>query len=91
MDVTLNRQLETMLLCAVRYGLGRCSYIVSDICEYVSELIPNLSEWALENLKRDISEEINSLYSKEWYDCDLQQWNKLLDLVENEMKRKKDG
>lgn len=42
---TLNQQdLETLLLCSVRYALGRRSYIVSDVCRIVKETLKGMDD-----------------------------------------------
>lgn len=55
----LNDDLNQMLMSAVRYALGRRTYIVSATCDYVSALIPKLSDQAICVMERDIREQDN--------------------------------
>lgn len=45
-----------MMCCAVRYALGRMSYVVHDVCDYITPLLPVLSTHSLQNMYRDITE-----------------------------------
>ena len=49
---------ETILICAVRYALGRMSYIVGEVCQYVAFKRKTLSEQCVKIVIRDIEEEI---------------------------------
>lgn len=50
----------TMMNCAVRYGLGRMSYIVGSICDYVTPLIPYLDLNTLYVINADITKHAQS-------------------------------
>ena len=47
---------DMMAVAAVRYCLGRSSYIVGDCCEWLPQAWPTLSESARNIIKRDIEE-----------------------------------
>lgn len=49
---------EEILICAVRYALGRRSYIVGVVAEYVALKKKELSKYCVNILIRDIGEEI---------------------------------
>lgn len=49
---------EHILICAVRYALGRMSYIVGIVAEYVANNRNELSENCIAIIIRDIEEEI---------------------------------
>ena len=48
-----------IVLCAVRYALGRRTYIVSTVCRYVKSKLKQFSDNDLYNIKRDIIEHGN--------------------------------
>ena len=45
--VEINKDFETILLCAVRYAIGRKSYMPSMVIDYITPLLPYLSYWML--------------------------------------------
>lgn len=45
--VEINKNFETILLCAVRYAIGRRTYIPSLVIDYITPLLPYLSYWIL--------------------------------------------
>lgn len=73
---------EQMLISAVRYALGRRSYIVSDTCEFVAGLRMKLSKKCLNILIRDI-EGTMEMYHRSGNlcgdACDEADWNRLLE------------
>ena len=54
MTIEINKDFETILLCAVRYAIGRKSYIPSMVIDYITPLLPYLSD----NILRLIANEI---------------------------------
>lgn len=48
---------EQMLISAVRYAIGRSSYIVSDTCRFVTNIKSKLSKECIKIIIRDIEEE----------------------------------
>lgn len=54
---------EQILVCAVRYALGRMSYIVQDVCEYVKLKRNELSENCKNCIIRDIEEELKRYHN----------------------------
>ena len=69
--------LEQIYVCAVRYGLGRKTYITGVISDYL--LFQKLSEHCRSVIKKDI--EGCEDYGHE---CDKKSWMKLLKKVSNE-------
>lgn len=55
-----NQDLFTLLLCSVRYAMGRQSYIVGEICNLVEHYASALTEDQLELIKNDVSREIKN-------------------------------
>lgn len=75
---------EQILICAVRYALGRQSYIVGVVAEYVASKRNELSEHCLDILIRDIKEEIEMCHRigktcGDWFDE--RTWQNLLEVL----------
>ena len=47
MTIEIDKNFETILLCAVRYAIGRQTYIPSLVIDYITPLLPYLSYWML--------------------------------------------
>lgn len=80
---------ETILICAVRYALGRMSYIVHDVCQYVAFTRKKLSQNCINIIIRDIDEELERYHNAGQFlgmECDERQWIKLRDLLKEEIK-----
>ena len=45
--VEINKDFESILICAVRYAIGRKSYMPSMVIDYITPLLPYLSYWTL--------------------------------------------
>lgn len=54
MTIEIDKNFETILLCAVRYAIGRKSYMPSMVIDYITPLLPHLSD----NILRLIADEI---------------------------------
>lgn len=54
--VEINKDFETILLCAVRYAIGRQTYIPSLVIDYITPLLPYLSEDVLKLIADEIIE-----------------------------------
>lgn len=54
MTIEIDKNFETILLCAVRYAIGRKSYMPSLVIDYITPLLPYLSD----NILRLIADEI---------------------------------
>ena len=54
MTVEINKDFETILLCAVRYAIGRKSYMPSLVIDYITPLLPYLSEDVLKLIADEI-------------------------------------
>ena len=55
-SVEINKDFETILLCAVRYAIGRRTYIPSRVIDYITPLLPYLSEDVLKLIANEIIE-----------------------------------
>ena len=47
MTIEIDKNFESILVCAVRYAIGRKSYIPSMAIDYITPLLPYLSYWTL--------------------------------------------
>ena len=56
MTIEINKNFETILLCAVRYAIGRRTYIPSLVIDYITPLLPYLSEDVLKLIANEIIE-----------------------------------
>ena len=54
--IEINKDFETILLCAVRYAIGRRTYIPSRVIDYITPLLPYLSEDVLKLIANEIIE-----------------------------------
>ena len=54
MTVEINKHLEAILVCAVRYAIGRKTYIPSLVIDYITPLLPYLSEDVLKLIANEI-------------------------------------
>ena len=54
--VEINKDFETILLCAIRYAIGRKSYMPSLVIDYITPLLPYLSEDVLKLIVNEIIE-----------------------------------
>ena len=73
---------EQILICAVRYALGRISYIVGEVCDYVAVKQPELSKECINIIIRDIEEELKRYHDagqKLGMECDERTWLRLLE------------
>lgn len=78
---------EQILICAVRYALGRMTYIVDDVCKYVASKKDSLSKHCKNVIINDIEEEI-AMYHRLGRTCgmvsDELDWLELLDILKGE-------
>ena len=56
MTVEINKDLEAILVCAVRYAIGRKSYMPSLVIDYITPLLPHLSDNTLRLIANEITE-----------------------------------
>lgn len=78
---------EQIIICAVRYALGRMSYIVGIVCEYVAVKKPGLSKECISIIIRDIEEELKRYHDAGQFlgmECDEKNWLWLLETLKSE-------
>lgn len=75
---------EQMLISAVRYAIGRQSYIVSDTCNFVKDIKEKLSVNCLNIIIKDIEETIE-MYHRANITCSMEMdercWANLLNIL----------
>lgn len=95
--VQISRNFEMILLAAERYACGRMSYIVSTVEQYIENLLPELSDWCIDNLSRDLKEkeeqearmESGKYQFSVWgMDCDKAEWMRLKAAIEAERRKR---
>ena len=87
--ITVTRDFELMMVCALRYSIGRESYMPSITIDYIRYLIPMLSVNTLFILQRDITEEVERYNRSGWDIFMKDEWLKLADDIRNEHTRRK--
>ena len=78
---------EQIIICAVRYALGRMSYITGIVAEYVASKKDELSEQCKAIIIRDIETEYalyRSMGQTLGMECDERTWLRLLEVLKNE-------
>ena len=65
--IPLNQDLELMLISAMRYAIGRQTYMPSATIDFIRPLIPHLSTNTLYVMKRDVEEDVpyHAAFTKE--------------------------
>ena len=74
--------------CAVRYCLGRRSYMPSIVCRYIVPLLPELTDRTLDCFERDIAERKKTGLGF-GDSCDYETWNAFYKAVCDEIERRK--
>jgi hypothetical protein len=76
-------------ICAVRYALGRRTYIVHTVCRFLMPLIPEMPYKELKVIRRDIQEH-GETGGKDAYgdECDYDDWMTLYTALEREVNRR---
>ena len=87
--VVVSQDFELMMISALRYAIGRYTYMPSVTIEYIRYLIPQLSAKTLFVMKRDIDEEIERFerMGRELYMN--KEWTKLAEEIGIEYEKKK--
>jgi hypothetical protein len=91
--VKIDDDFEHSLISAARYAMGRRTYIVSIIVDYIIRLIPTLSDWCISILYKDIQSEMNLSKrigdTKNFGDsCDYAYWIKIYKVLYEEMSKR---
>ena len=73
---------ELIVVCAVRYALGRMTYIVAEVCDYVASKKDSLSQQCINSIISDVEENLEmcrKMGRTLGMECDEQRWVRLLD------------
>lgn len=87
--VGITRDFELMMICAMRYAIGRGSYMPSIVIEYIHYILPQLSLNTLFVMQRDIREEAERYKRNEWGLYMRNEWLALADNIDKEYAKKK--
>lgn len=74
----------TICVCAVRYALGRQTYMPSIVCGYILPLIPHICSKSLCCMERDIRYQAGGYGD----DCDKVVWMRLLSELQAEIEKR---
>lgn len=84
--VEIDEDFGTILICAVRYCLGRQTYMPSFVTEFIKPLLPQLDKDTLNVMTKDIRSA--ETYGDERIDKPM--WMRFLDDIEHEISRRKE-
>ena len=87
--VAITQDFELMMIGALRYAIGRYTYMPSVTIEYIRYLIPQLSLKTLSIMQRDITEEIERYQRMERELYMAKEWQKLAEEIGIEYEKKK--
>ena len=87
--VAVTNHFELMMISALRYVIGRYTYMPSVAIEYIRYLIPQLSPKTLFVMKRDITEEIERYQRMERELYMAKEWQKLAEEIGDMYEKKK--
>ena len=87
--VAITQDFELMMISALRYAIGRYTYMPSVTIEYIRYLIPQLSAKTLFVMQRDITEEIERYQHMERELYMAKEWEKLAEEMRIEYEKKK--
>lgn len=88
--VEINEDFCTILICAIRYCLGRQTYMPSLVTDFIRPLLPHLDDKTLRVMRADIT--VTESYGNETIDKPI--WMRFLNDIEQEIckrKERKDG
>ena len=85
MTIEIDKNFETILLCAVRYAIGRQTYMPSMVIDYITPLLPYLSEDVLKLIVNEIIEHYTYEGALGDEKIDKPYWIDFLQMIEIEM------
>ena len=79
-----NETYGTILTCALRYAVGRRTYITGEVAEYITAKVPHLTNRTIQVMERDLASEIDR---GNYGDAlvDLPYWKQLLSRLRDEL------
>ena len=93
-SLPIDKDLEHMLISAARYACGRRTYIVSVTVDYIMPILPELSDWCLSIMRKDLDDAFSAYErSEEKFGlgdkCDVAVWQKFAQAVSEEIGKRK--
>lgn len=77
------REFQHMLVFAFRYALGRHSTAPSMVCDWIKQYVNELSEFDIDQILSETRTELTyGDYDRPLYQCDLDEWEDLIDFLE---------
>lgn len=89
--VAITQDFELMMISALRYAIGRYTYMPGVTIDYICYLIPQLSAKTLFIMQRDIDEEIERYKRMERELYMAKEWQKLAEEIGDMYEKKKGG
>ena len=86
LTLPVNDDFESILICAIRYAIGRRTYMPKIVCDFIQPLIPYLSNKGMHVMISDIAERGDNLGDP---NIDAPQWFRLKNAILREMERRK--
>ena len=87
--VTITQDFELMMISALRYAIGRYTYMPGITIDYIRYLIPQLSAKTLFIMQRDIEEEVERYQRIERELYMAKEWQKLAEEIGDMYEKKK--
>ena len=87
--ISITNHFELMMISALRYAIGRYTYMPSVTIEYIRYLIPQLSAKTLFVMQRDITEEVERYQRMERELYMAKEWSKLAEEMGDMYEKKK--
>lgn len=81
--IEINYELQDIVLCALRYAIGRKTYVTSEVCEFIMKH-PNLIDYRVKRVMLRDLEDLDRYYKKDDIDYlpfdKLKNWLNLIDV-----------
>lgn len=83
---------QAILICAVRYSIGRRTYMPDLVTRYIKPLLPHMTYNTLAVMRRDVEEPGTSAFGSYGDECDKETWMRFLgEIKEEQWRRACDG
>lgn len=80
---------QAILICAVRYSIGRRTYMPELVTRYIKPLLPQMTDNTLAVMRRDVEEPETSAFGSYGDECDRETWMRFLREIKEEQERRK--
>ncbi len=92
--VEINSEFGLILNCAVRYALGRMTYMPSSVIRYITPLLPYIDDKTLDCFIQDITRygiDVDKGIGSWGMDIDKEDWLSFLELCNKEMRKRNEN